>query len=99
MRYEPIAPTSLAAAEGIIHDPEALAQAVIAIGLHHKDPIEAQTLCVRFAQHADPGVRGNSLLALGHLARLHRKLDRGICEPGPVGSIELRARARFLSNR
>jgi len=38
-------------------------------------------VCARLAIHPDFNMRGNALLGLGHLARLHRMLDRHIVQP------------------
>lgn len=81
MKYEQPQPITIDAAERLVDKPEALAQAIIAISLYHARATEAQAFCVRFAQHDNATVRGNALLALGHLARRHRVLDRKVCEP------------------
>jgi hypothetical protein len=39
----------------------------------------SELICVRLASHADPVVRGNAVLGLGHLARTAGTLDRATC--------------------
>src|SRR4051812_39906816 len=48
-----------------------LAHVVVGVALHG-DVERAATLCCTLASHPHSGVRGNALLGLGHLARLHR---------------------------
>ena len=49
----------------------------ISISLHSEDPQEAEEVCLRLARHADGVTRGNSVLGLGHIARIHRRLTEG----------------------
>ena len=39
------------------------------------DPSWAESVCVRLSIHPEPGVRGNAVLGLGHIARLHGALQ------------------------
>jgi hypothetical protein len=72
-RYEPILPISRSAAEAALagNDPGALHLAVLAVALHDPDPVFATVYCAQLADHADPTVRGNAILGLGHIARIH----------------------------
>lgn len=73
-RYEAIEPQNLAEAESTASTGslEELQRAIIAVSLHEPNFGLALAFCRRFAEHHDPGVRGNAVLALGHLARIHR---------------------------
>jgi len=39
----------------------------------------SERICVRLASHADPSVRGNAILGLGHLARTAGGLEQATC--------------------
>lgn len=62
-------------------DPGELRYAVLAAALYDPDPDWAEDLCLRLAAHPHFNVRGNALLGLGHIARLHRRLDRARSQP------------------
>ena len=83
MRYEPIGPALISDVEAGKFDemPDELARALIAVGLHEPDIARAQALCVRHSSHPDEVVRGNALLAFGHLARRRGVLDEGLVRP------------------
>ena len=42
----------------------------IALSLGLPDGVDVQAVCLELAEHEDEYVRGNAVLALGHLARL-----------------------------
>jgi len=50
-------------------DPYELATVVLSIGLHEPDPAWAGPFCLDLTNHANPEVRGNAVLSLGHLVR------------------------------
>ena len=83
MRYEPIEPISLAAAESALsgEHPERLGHAVIAVGLHSADLGSAVRFLLRAAAHANPIVRGNVLISFGHLARRFGELNERSVKP------------------
>jgi len=62
-------------------DTEALRLAVIGVSMHDDDWRYAQDLCVRLSSHAHFNVRGNAVLGFGHIARVHRQLDRTLVQP------------------
>lgn len=62
-------------------DPDLLLRAVIAVGMHDSDWRYAQDLCVRLSSHWHFNVRGNAILAFGHIARVHGQLDRTMVQP------------------
>lgn len=60
---------------------ELLLRAAIAVSMHDDDPCYAQDLCVRLSKHPHFNVRGNAILGFGHIARVHRRLDREVVQP------------------
>jgi len=83
LTYTQIGPWNHADVEQAIlsDDIEALLQAVIGIALHDDDWRYAQDLCVRLSSHPNFNVRGNAVLSLGHIARVHRRLDQAMVQP------------------
>jgi hypothetical protein len=76
MKYDAIPELSREEIEAAVNRnrPEELSVAVLAASLHAEDPAWAEDVCVSLAAHSDPRVRGNAVLGLGHIARLHRVL-------------------------
>ena len=62
-------------------DPDELLYAVLSAALYDPDPTWATSICLDLASHAHFNVRGNAILGLGHIARLHRTLDRALVQP------------------
>src|SRR3954454_12500998 len=62
-------------------DVDALRLAVIGVSMHDDDWRYAQDLCVRLSAHPHVEVRGNAVLGFGHIARVHRRLDRALVQP------------------
>lgn len=56
-------------------EPEELAEVPIVISLDPPDATWAEEICLDLTDHEDPLVRGNAVLALGHLARTTGDLD------------------------
>ncbi len=54
---------------------EAICDALIRITYHDPDWRWVQEQCIRFAEFPDADVRGLAVTCLGHLARIHRKLN------------------------
>jgi hypothetical protein len=83
MRYDPVQPVTLVEAQALLSngDFERLATAVIAVGLEGNDANSATHFLLRAAACSDPVVRGNALLALGHLARRLGGLDEERVRP------------------
>jgi hypothetical protein len=83
LRYEE--PPQLSHAEvdeAIAHNNvELLVIAPISITLYDEDLEYGQTLCIALSSHQDPGVRGNSILGFGHLARRFGYLDEAAVKP------------------
>ncbi len=55
--------------------PELICSALVAIALHEPDWRWAQDRCLEFAQHPEATVRQIAATCLGHVARIHQKLD------------------------
>ncbi len=83
MRYDPINVNSVPDSDSIAVDGPAteLSRSIIAVGLHATDADSAQALCLRLSRHLHENVRGNALLALGHLARRFGVLDEPSVRP------------------
>jgi hypothetical protein len=62
-------------------DPDTMLRVVVAVAMHDADWRYAQDLCVRLSSHRHFNVRGNALLGFGHIARVHRQLDRARVRP------------------
>ncbi|MEU9162141.1 hypothetical protein AB0D29_17925 [Streptomyces sp. NPDC048424] len=54
--------------------------AVIALALNHADPAAVLPVVARALDSADPEVRRQGVVALAHVARLHRTVDRRCLE-------------------
>ncbi|NBV21668.1 MAG: HEAT repeat domain-containing protein [Proteobacteria bacterium] len=82
-RYEEIPEWSHEKVEQALRDddPGVLRYAVVAISMHDGDWRYAQDLCVRLSSHPHFNVRGNAVLGFGHIARVHRQLDRAVVQP------------------
>ena len=78
MTYEDIGRLTPAEVRARLERGEAryLVQVPLAAALHWDDAEEAQKVCFELAGHLDETVRGNAVLALGHIARIHGRLDR-----------------------
>lgn len=77
MKYEAIEPISKSEAENsLLSGDDALIRHTLIRLAHHVDDWRwAQSKCLHFAQHGNLNVRSTAILCLGHLARLHGKLD------------------------
>lgn len=47
----------------------------VGLSLDPPEGVDVQGLCLRLSRHCDPWVRGNALMAFGHLARVTGELD------------------------
>jgi hypothetical protein len=83
MHYEPIPELTRIEVETAIDrdDPHELSMAVLSAALHSNEPEWAQQICLCLSRHANNTVRGNAILGFGHIARIHRTLDREKVEP------------------
>jgi hypothetical protein len=80
------------------NDPDELPLVPVTVALIARDLPDAQDACVRLARHADPLVRGNAVIAIGHLARRFRSLDEARVKPLlESGLVDPDARVRILA--
>ena len=56
-------------------DPKDLPDLLMEVGLHAESREWAQSCCIQLARHRSANVRGNAVLAFGHLARRFGRLD------------------------
>lgn len=78
MKYESVPEMARGDVEGALlrNDPAELLIVSLSVAMHSGDAAWAASVCLRLATHSHANVRGNAVLALGHLARLHSRLDR-----------------------
>ena len=83
MRYEDIPILTKEEILEVLHeaDPDELKTIPLSAALGIDDWQWAQAVCLQLATHPEPIVRGNAILGFGHLARVHRRLDRDRVEP------------------
>jgi hypothetical protein len=79
MRYEGIPSLSREDFEAAIagDDPQELLVVVLSAVLSGHDRRWAEGICTGLSTHPHFNVRGNAILGFGHLARIHRDLDKG----------------------
>ena len=53
----------------------AIIEGLLSAAYYDPDWRWVQSLCLRFLAHSDNGVRSNAAICLGHIARIHGKLD------------------------
>jgi hypothetical protein len=83
MRYEVIAGRTKAEVEAalLMNDPEDLLYAVLSAALYAEDKEWAEGICLRLSRHEHFEVRGNAILGLGHIARIHGELNELKAKP------------------
>jgi hypothetical protein len=76
LRYESVPEMTRGDVESALvrNDPEELLVVSLSVALHSGDVDWAESVCLQLATHQHANVRGNAVLALGHLARLHGRL-------------------------
>lgn len=86
VRYEAIPEPNSDHIEEVLARGDLAELRVIALSasLHSENPDQAEALCLRLAVHADAIARGNAILGLGHVARIHR----GLTEPAAKLAVE-----------
>jgi hypothetical protein len=104
MRHQPIPQWTPEQVESALQQgrSEDLECAALAAAVHG-EPAWAQDVCVRLSEHPEPRVRGNAVLALGHIARIHGQLDRAAVAPVLLralgdGSPEVRGQAEAAAD-
>ena len=101
MKYEPIPEMSVEDVDAAIvrNQSDELVLAVLSAALYGLDRGWAQGVCCRLAAHQHFNVRGNAILGFGHLARIHRQLDRSVVLPiVEAGLIDSHEDVRGLAN-
>jgi hypothetical protein len=53
-----------------------ICDSLVSVALNDEDWRWSQTQCLKFLEHRDINVRGLAATCLGHIARIHRNLDR-----------------------
>lgn len=53
-----------------------IAEGLVSLSLYEKDWQWAQNICLHFLDSDDPNISGLAAISLGHIARIHRKLDK-----------------------
>lgn len=62
-------------------NPEKIADAVLRIVYCDRDFEWVQSQCFRFANSCYENVKWIAIICLGHIARIHRKIDKGVALP------------------
>jgi hypothetical protein len=63
------------------NDVPELVRVVLSVGMHSENREWAETICIRLSTHSEEHVRGNAILAFGHLARRFGQLNVSIIKP------------------
>ncbi len=62
-------------------DTAAIAEAVVGLTLHEPDGRWMQDACLRLLDHPSSEVRAVAITCLGHVARIHRLVDKAVVVP------------------
>lgn len=62
-------------------DPAELLYVPLVVSMSPPSRVYAEQICLRFATHPDPNVRGNAMEGFGHIARLFRSLNKRLIHP------------------
>jgi hypothetical protein len=83
MRYHEIFPMDRADLERLLEsgNEEAIGDALLSAAYYEPDWQWVQSTCLRFLEHPAKSVRWNATTCLGHLARIHKKLDTEVVIP------------------
>lgn len=81
--YEEMPPISRAKAAAAFKSNERgeMTRAIIRLALHDSDWRWVQGQCLLLLKHPDRWVRGAAAISLGHLARIHKRLDLALVKP------------------
>jgi hypothetical protein len=83
MRYKEIYPMDRRQLETLFEsgNNDAMIDALLSAAYYDPDWRWVQGISLRFLDHADVGVRSNAATCLGHIARIHRKMDLELVLP------------------
>jgi hypothetical protein len=83
MRYEAIPVFEEGDVEKFLgqDDLDKLRLVALSLALNSGNPEQAEGICLRLANHKDSNVRGNAILGLGHIARIHGTLMEDSARP------------------
>ncbi|VDO15750.1 unnamed protein product [Brugia timori] len=98
-RFDDVSPLSRQDAEDALasRSSAVVCRALIAIALHEPDWLWAQDRCLEELSNADPDIRGLAATCLGHVARVHRNLEKAravaaltplLADPEVAGRVE-----------
>jgi hypothetical protein len=73
----------------------AIKNALVSIAFYEKDWRWCQNICLNFLDHPDNEVKNVAITCLGHIARIHNKLDRDLV----VSKLEQLLKNDALSSR
>lgn len=78
MNYQGSQPINKQAVEKAFasRDVKSICEALVSVALNDPDWRWAQNKCLDFLGNENPDVRGLAATCLGHIARIHRKLDK-----------------------
>lgn len=99
MRYHEVQPMSRADEQAAFatEDTNRVIDALLSAAYYDPDWRWVQEQCLRFARHRDAALRRAAIICLGHLARIHRRLDTAAVlpvldelagDPAVVGQVE-----------
>jgi hypothetical protein len=82
-RYTPLPILSREQVEEAIktNDIDVLIYAALSLATYDSSWKYVQDVCIRLSEHSHTTVRGNAVLALGYVARHHRKLEKHLVKP------------------
>src|SRR5438128_635303 len=77
-RFEKVPVLSREEALATLHDGDDAAKmvAMLSLALNDPDAVFVQDRCMELLTDSDPEIRGTAALCLGHVARIHRQIDR-----------------------
>lgn len=83
LQYDPLPEWSDAEIQAVIRrgDPRELLYVPLVASMEPTSRVRAEQICLRFASHGDPNVRGSALEGFGHIARIFRSLNKRLIEP------------------
>jgi hypothetical protein len=83
LKYEPLPDWNDDEIRTIVQrgEPSELLYVPLVVSMNPPSRVYAEQVCIRFASHRDPNVRGNAIEGFGHIARIYRSLNKRWIEP------------------